>query len=368
VLAGGSGTRLRPLTYGFAKQMIPVANKPVLFYSLQHIKNSGIVEVIINVAPHSMEDLMSAVGDGSAFGLEVKYSVQKEPMGIAHAVKIAQPLLEDDAFVVYLGDNILKNGIDSLVASFSKSDVDALALVSEVPNPERFGTVEVIGNKVVRLVEKPKVPTSNLAMVGVYFLKPIIFDSINRLKPSLRNELEIVEAYQDLVDRGFNVEAVKVDGWWADTGTTEDLLEANRVMLDDVKPFNMGEVMKGASVKGAVSIGAGSKVHANCKLIGPSIIGEDCEIGPDTVIGPYASIGDGSRIARTTVVNSIIMENAKIALNGSLRDSIIGNGAVFQRTDLGTSDVKAVLGQQSSISLSGAKLADESPSQERKTS
>lgn len=351
VLAGGFGTRLRPLTYGFAKQMIPVANKPILFYALEDVKNAGIEEVIINVAPHSKDDVTNAIGDGSIFGLKVKYNLQEAPLGIAHAIKIARPLIGDEDFVVYLGDNILRNGIKNYRTEFYKSGADGLALVSKVPNPERFGTVEVQGKRVTRLVEKPKVPTSDLAMVGVYFLKPIIFDSIEKLKPSWRNELEVVDAYQDLINQGRLVEAIEVEGWWADTGTAEDLLAANRLILGDLKPVNNGELEDKVVLEGKVAIGKGSAIRGNSRIRGPAIIGENCKIGPDTYVGPYTAIGSNVEVRSTEIENSIVMDGARIFSGGKILDSLIGKETEIEKRKMPPAGTKLVLGQGSYVGM-----------------
>ncbi|MDG7018269.1 MAG: glucose-1-phosphate thymidylyltransferase [Nitrososphaerota archaeon] len=350
VLAGGHGTRLRPLTYGFAKQLIPVANKPVLFYALEDLQKSGITDVVLNVAPHSKDDVIAAVGNGAKFGIKVRYSLQESPLGIAHAVKNAETLIGDEPFVVYLGDNILKDGIERYVRRFLDSKLDALALVSKVEHPERFGTVEVAGDRVVKLVEKPKVPTSNLAMVGVYILRPSVFESVRRLKPSWRGELEIVDAYQDMVDRGMRVEAAEIEGWWADTGSTEDLLTANKLVLDQLD--GKQQRSSGSSgVEGAVSIGKGTQIGRNTTIKGPVIIGDSSVIGPDTHLGPYSSIGNNVEILSTEVENSIIMDGTKIHGAGRITDSLIGRDVQIRGITPTRSGRKFVLGQRSLIQL-----------------
>jgi len=352
VLAGGHGTRLRPLTYGFAKQLIPIANKPVLFYALDDLKNAGITEVIVNVAPHSKDEVMKALGDGSAMGLSLQYSLQEEPLGIAHAIKIAKHMIGDDSFVVYLGDNILTGGIRRYVEYFKRSSVDAMVLTARVKNPERFGTVEVGDkNRVVRVVEKPKNPTSDLAMVGVYLLRPNVFESIDRLKKSWRNELEIVDAYQDMIDRGRLVEAASVDGWWADTGTPEDLFEANRLLLDRVQTDIRGRVEEGSSVEGRVVIGEGSTLQSGAVVRGPSIIGRNCKIGSRVYIGPYSSIGDGTEIVSGELENSIIMEGCRIDCNFRITDSILGREVIIDTRNGVPRGMKLLLGQKSYVTI-----------------
>jgi glucose-1-phosphate thymidylyltransferase len=350
VLAGGFGTRLRPLTYGFAKQLIPVANKPVLFYALEDLRQAGVRDLVLNVSPHSREDVMSAVGDGGSFGLRVEYSVQEQPLGIAHAIKIAKPFLQDDSFIVYLGDNLLRNGIRKYAEQFSRPEIDALALVSRVSNPQRFGTVEVENGRVVKLVEKPKKPTSDLAMVGVYFLRPSSFDSIDRLKLSWRNELEIVDAYQDMVNKGMNVKAVEVDGWWVDTGTTEDLLVANRLLLDDFEPSSRGRVEKDASCEGKVSLGEGTVIRGGARIIGPVVIVDHSQVGDRATIGPYTSVGSGVKISSCSVANSIVMDGARIDADIRITDSLVGRKALIVRR-YRPSETKFVVGQQSVVEI-----------------
>ncbi|MEM3736723.1 MAG: glucose-1-phosphate thymidylyltransferase [Candidatus Bathyarchaeia archaeon] len=323
LLAGGYGTRLRPLTYTGNKHMIPIANKPMLFYGLGHLKDAGISEIGIVLGPVK-EGILEAVGDGSKFGVKVTYIEQPEPKGLAHAALISKDFLGDEPFVMYLGDNLLKNGISYLVNEFKGSRCDALIAVAQVNAPERFGVVEIVDGKPVRLVEKPREPRSNFALVGVYFFTSKIFDAIKRIKVSWRNELEITDAIQQLIDLGGDVHAHVVRGWWKDTGRPEDILEANQLVLFDLEGFNYGVVEKNASLTGNVGIGAGTKILSGTHIRGPAIIGEGCEIGPNAYIGPYTSIGNNVTIRDAEVENSIIMDDVFIACKGRIVDSLIG--------------------------------------------
>ncbi len=351
ILAGGDGTRLRPITYGLAKQLIPIANKPVLFYALEALKNAGIDNVIVNVAVHSKIDVINAIKDGSSFGLNVQYSTQDKPLGIAHAIKIAEPLIGDNSFVVYLGDNILKEGINKHVKEFVRIDADAMALVSRVSNPERFGTVELEGDKIKKVVEKPKVPTSDLAMVGVYFFKPIVFESMERIQPSWRGELEVVDLYQDMINNDKDVRAIIVDKWWIDTGEPDDIFEANRIMLDDLESYNLGKLEEGALIQGKVGIGKGTVIRRGSVIRGPTIIGEKCEIGPNVFIGSYTSIGSRVFITQGELENSIIMDGSKIKCKTRITDSIIGQDVIIETKNSVPKGINLILGQKSYINL-----------------
>ncbi len=351
VLAGGHGTRLRPLTFTFSKQLIPVANKPVLFYALEDIQQAGITDVIINVAPYSKKDIMDAVGDGSNFKLKIKYNEQDEPRGIAHAVKIARNLINNEPFVLYLGDNIFKEGIKKLVEEFEQTDNDCMILLSRVKNPERFGVVEMDEGRVVKLIEKPTNPTSDLAMVGIYFFKQNIFDSIEKLKPSWRNELEIVEAIQNLVDWGFKVKAKIVEGWWKDTGKPEDLLEANRLILDDIKYLNEGNIEDNVKIEGKIKIGKGTIIKTGTVIRGPTIIGENSEIGPMTYIGPYTSVGANVIIRGGEIEHSIIMEGARIFSKKRIIDSIVGKNSFIDAVNEIPNGHRLIIGEKSYLSL-----------------
>jgi len=352
VLSGGHGTRLRPLTYTSAKQLIPVANKPVLFYAIEDLRECGITDINIIVATHSKDEVMAAVGDGSQFNIKVNYIEQKKPGGLAHAVKIAKDYLKNDPFVMYLGDNILKEGIKNLYDAFKFSESAALIAVTRVKNPQRFGVVEIENGKVVRLVEKPKVPKSDLALAGIYFFRSTIFEAIELIKPSSRNELEITDAIQKLVDMGYEVDYKEVTGWWKDTGKPEDILEVNQLLLKEMKKDIRGKIEDNVSINGEVIIGENTIVKAGSKLLGPIIIGRNCEIGPGTYIGPYTSIGDNCRIVGGEIENSIVIGESHIECDRRIVESLIGrNSTITSVNKCLPGGNKLILGEHSIISI-----------------
>ncbi|MEM0488942.1 MAG: glucose-1-phosphate thymidylyltransferase [Candidatus Bathyarchaeia archaeon] len=326
ILHGGAGTRLRPLTFSGPKQLIPVANKPVSQYVLEDLRDSGIKEVAIVLGETFPELVRNYYGDGSRFGVTITYVYQGRPLGIAHAISLCKDFVGDDRFVVYLGDNILQNGIKSYLREFVNSDYDAMILLKEVEDPTRFGVAEFDKDgRLVRLVEKPKVPPSKYALVGVYFLTPLIFDMIRRLKPSWRGEYEITDALQMLIDEGYNVGYRFVSGWWLDTGKKDDILYANALILDErVERRIEGEIIN-SKVEGRVSIERGTKV-VNSVVRGPAIIGESCYI-ENSFIGPYTSVGRNSNIINSNIEYSVIMEGAQIVGVDRLEESLIGRNA-----------------------------------------
>ena len=322
ILSGGKGTRLRPLTYTQAKQLVPVANKPVLFYGIEALMEAGISEIGIIVGD-TKEEIKRATGDGSRWGLNVTYIEQAAPLGLAHAVKISEEFLAGDPFVMYLGDNILKSGIRSLVDEFQKKKPNSLILLTEVPHPQMFGVAELEGGRVVRLVEKPKEPASNLALVGVYMFDSHIFEAVRAIQPSWRNELEITDAIQYLIEHGYEVQPHQVTGWWKDTGKIEDILEANRLILETVPGRNQGKVDATSKINGQVVLEQGVVVK-NSIIRGPAIIGKNSEIS-DSYIGPFTSIQNNCRIIHTEIENSIVLEKSEIVEVGSrIDESLIG--------------------------------------------
>lgn len=352
VLSGGTGTRLRPFTHTRAKQLLPVANKPILFYVLEDIKECGITDVYIIVG-HTKNEVMDAVGDGSKFGLNVTYIYQEKAEGLAHAVKISKDFLKDDKFVMYLGDNILKNGIKELYEEFSNSDYDALISLCHVPNPQQFGVAEMKGDEVINLVEKPTEPISNLALVGVYFFNSSIFNAIKKLKPSWRNELEITEAIQNLIDTNHLVHAKIVTGWWKDTGKPEDILEANQLVLTELQPSLEGTIENGVTIMGIVNIGENTIIKEGTRIRGPVIIGKNCSIGPNTYVGPYTSIGDNVTIIGGEIESSIIIGDTFINCGKRIIDSLIGKNSkiVSIKEQLPESAYKLIIGENSSVSI-----------------
>jgi len=351
LLAGGHGTRLRPLTYTGNKHMLPIANKPMLFYGLEHLRSAGVKEVGIVLGPIK-EGVMEAVGDGSRFGIEATYIEQGEPKGLAHAVMISEDFIGEEPFVMYLGDNLLKQGAKPLVEVFEKEQSDCVIGVAKVEDPTRYGNVEVRNGKVVKLVEKPKKPKSDLALIGVYVFNSTIFHAVKRIKLSWRNELEITDAVQVLLDSGRKIDLQLVSGWWKDTGKPEDILEANRLILEDIQPRMEGATEQDTKTQGRVAIGKKTVTRRGSTVRGPAIIGENCEIGPDTYIGPFTSIGDGVTIRGSEVENSIVMNNCYIECNKRIVDSLIGTGTQIISADKETpKGHKFILGELSRISI-----------------
>lgn len=331
ILSGGAGTRLRPITHTAAKQLVPVANKPVLFYGLEAMRAAGITAVGIVVGDTHAE-IAAAVGDGSRFGLEVTYIRQEAPLGLAHAVLISEAFLGAEPFVMYLGDNLLKEGITPFVRAFDESRPDALILLQKVADPQSYGIAELDGEgSVARLVEKPPEPRSDLALVGVYLFTPAIFASVKTIAPSARGELEITDAIQDLVDRGLRVEPHVVTGWWKDTGKLEDMLEANRLVLSTLAHDVGGELVD-STIEGTVRVGEGSRLE-RCTVRGPAVIGAGCLL-TDTFVGPYTSISDGVVVEHAELENSIVLENSRISHLGTrMTDSLIGRDCVIAHSE-----------------------------------
>ncbi len=331
ILSGGAGTRLRPITHTAAKQLVPVANKPVLFYGLEAMKAAGIDAVGI-VVGDTRDEIEAAVGDGSRFGLDVTYIPQEAPLGLAHAVRISEDFLGDEPFVMYLGDNLLKEGITPFVRGFEESRPDALILLQKVTDPQSYGIAELDGDgNVARLIEKPAEPRSDLALVGVYLFTPAIFDSVKAIAPSARGELEITDAIQHLVDRGLRVEPHVVTGWWKDTGKLEDMLEANRLVLSTIARDVRGDLVE-CTIEGAVQIGEGSRLE-RCTVRGPAVIGSGCRL-TDAFVGPYTSISDGVAVENAELEHSIVLENSRISHLGTrMTDSLIGRDCVIAHSE-----------------------------------
>src|SRR5215218_557588 len=309
ILSGGKGTRLRPLTHTSAKQLVPVANKPVLFYGIESLAAAGIQEVGIIIAPETGGEIREAAGDGSRFGVRITYIEQDEPRGLAHAVLTAEPFLGDSPFVMYLGDNLLRDGIIDLVDAFRAQEPDALILLTPVPDPEQYGVAELDNGRVARLVEKPKEPESDLALVGVYMFTPAIHDAARAIEPSWRNELEITDAIQHLIDSGLRVDPHIVRGWWKDTGQVQDMLDANRLILDDLGERIDGELID-SRTEGRVVIEKGARLERST-VRGPAVIGAGTHL-VDAYIGPYSAIGDNVTIERAELEYSIVLSGSSI--------------------------------------------------------
>jgi glucose-1-phosphate thymidylyltransferase len=348
VLSGGAGTRLRPITHTSAKQLVPVANKPVLFYGLEAMRAAGIDDVGI-VVGETHAEIEAAVGDGSRFGLRVTYLPQDAPLGLAHAVLIAEEFLGDSPFVMYLGDNLLKEGIAPFVREFERSEPDALILLQKVADPQSYGIAELQDGRVVQLVEKPAEPRSDLALVGVYLFTPAVFESVKAIAPSARGELEITDAIQHMIDRGLRVEPHTVKGWWKDTGKLEDMLEANRLILSTIESDVRGAVVE-STLEGPVQVGEGSLIE-RCTLRGPVVIGAGCRLS-DTFVGPYTAISDGVVVEHAEIEHSIILENSRICrLGARMSDSLIGRDCVIAHSEALPVAYRFMVGDSSQIGI-----------------
>lgn len=352
LLAGGHGTRLRPLTFTGNKHMLPIANKPMILYGLEHLINAGIKEIGVVLGPVK-EDIRGLLGDGSRFGVKIAYIDQPDPKGLAHAIAISRNFVEEEPFAMYLGDNMLKQGAEPLIDLFGKNQSDCVIGVAKVKDPSRYGVVVFDeSGQIKRLVEKPKQPVSDWALIGVYVFNSKIFGAIEKIKPSWRGELEITDAIQVLLNSGAKVCFQFVQGWWKDTGRPEDLLEANQLVLQELQPFNEGIVEDGATVTGSAGIGKDTVVHGRTTIRGPVILGEHCEIGPNVYIGPYTSIGNDVTIRNSEVENSIIMDGAYIECGKRIIDSLIGMKAnVVSSEDNVPKGLKLILGDLTYIGI-----------------
>jgi glucose-1-phosphate thymidylyltransferase len=350
ILSGGKGTRLRPITYTSAKQLVPVANKPVLFYGIEAMAAAGIREIGIIIAPETGGEIREAAGDGKRFGVEITYIEQDAPLGLAHAVLTAEDFLGDSPFVMYLGDNLLAEGITGLVSAFRESRPDALILLTRVDDPSSYGVAELDGDRVVRLVEKPKDPPSDLALVGVYLFGTSIFEAARTLEPSWRGELEITEAIDRLIEQGKRVQSQVVTGWWKDTGQLADMLEANRLALDELDSYIDGEVSEDSRVEGRVGVDEGAVIRGSV-VRGPAIIGGGARV-TDAFIGPYTSIGGDVEVTRSEVENSILLVGARVTdLGTRLEASLLGRNVSLTRSDGVPRTLRMMVGDNSEIEL-----------------
>jgi glucose-1-phosphate thymidylyltransferase len=349
ILSGGKGTRLRPITHTSAKQLVPVANKPVLFYGIEAMAAAGIEEVGIIIAPETGDEIREVAGDGSAFGVRIEYIEQDAPLGLAHAVLTAEPFIGDSPFVMYLGDNLLRDGIVELTRTFASERPEALILLTPVPDPEHYGVAELNDGTVARLVEKPSDPQSDLALVGVYMFGPSIFEAAKAIEPSARGELEITDAIQWLVDGGRRVDPHIVHGWWKDTGQVQDMLEANRLILDDIEELHEGEVVD-SRVEGRVHIEAGARLE-RATVRGPAVIGAGAVIR-DAYIGPYTAIGEGVTISHAELEHSIVLANSSVCdLDSRVEASLIGRNVNIGKGPAMPRAYRFVVGDNAEISI-----------------
>ncbi|MEU9608372.1 glucose-1-phosphate thymidylyltransferase [Streptomyces sp. NPDC048057] len=350
VLSGGAGTRLRPLTHTSAKQLVPVANKPVLFYGLEAIAEAGIREVGIIVGD-TADEIREAVGDGSKFGIDVTYIPQELPLGLAHAVLVARDFLGDDDFVMYLGDNFIVGGIADLVHGFCEDRPDAQILLTRVSDPSVFGVAELdAAGEVVRLEEKPQHPQSDLALVGVYLFTPAVHEAVRAIQPSLRGELEITHAIQWLIDRSYRVRSTTITGYWKDTGNVIDMLEVNRSVLETMEPWIEGSVDEESQLIGRVTVEAGARVERS-RIVGPAIIGRGTVIS-DSYVGAYTSVSEGCRIENSEIEFSIVLRDSSIKGVRRVEASLIGRNVTVAPAPAVPHAHRLILGDHSKVQIS----------------
>jgi len=351
ILCAGKGTRLRPLTHTSAKHLIPIANKPVLYYAIEVISDCGIKDIGIIIG-ETGEDIKSEIKNGSKWGVNISYIEQKEALGLAHAVSVARDFLGEEKFLMYLGDNLLKNGVETYAYKFIQGSYNAFVLLTEVDNPKQFGVAELEGGRVVRVVEKPKEPVSNLALIGVYFFDKNVHQAIKSIKPSARGELEITDAIQWMIDKDYKVGAEVIKGWWKDTGKPDDILEANRLILEDIERDIGGAkvVDKSSQISGRVKVGKGSEI-INSKILGPVIIGERVRV-IDSYVGPFTSISEGVEIIKSEIECSVVLEESKLEyIKGRMQRCLIGKGVeIYHFKDL-PRVYEFILGDHSKVGL-----------------
>jgi len=347
ILHGGHGTRLRPLTHTGPKQLLPIANKPMSQYALEDLKKAGITDIAIIIGDVYPEKVKEYYGTGEKFGVNITYVYQDKPKGISHAISLCKDFVNQDKFVVYLGDNVLRKDLVSYTEKFSSSNSDALILLCEVDDPSKFGVAQLDGSKIKKITEKPKDSQSNLAVIGIYFLTPKIFGIIDNLKPSRRGELEITDALQMLLSDGI-VDYDTVTGWWKDTGTPEDIIHANKLVLDSIGTENQFLIDDDSKIQDGIVIGKNTEISSDSFVTGPVIIGKNCKIGPSVRLGPYVSVGDDSELKDCNIENSIIMKNCKINAKIQLSNSIISHGSEIERSE---GKHQLLLGERSKIKL-----------------
>jgi glucose-1-phosphate thymidylyltransferase len=351
VLAGGRGTRLRPLTHTAAKQLVPVANRPILFYVLDNLKAAGITDVGVIICPETGQAVQNAVGDGSRWNLKIEYILQDQPLGLAHAVRVARHYLGQSGFVMYLGDNLIGSGISEFCGEFNSSGADAMILLKDVATPSAFGIAEIdASGRVKSLEEKPRQPKSNLALVGIYIFSPRIHNAIDTIQPSWRGELEITDAIQALLDDQCNVLSRRIQGWWLDTGKKDDLLTANTVVLDEwIRREIAGEIDGESLVTGRVQLGKSSRVLRS-RIRGPVVIGENVQI-EDSFVGPFTSIADNCRIAGSVLEHCVFLEHATISGVERLEDSLIGKNSAVRKDVNNHQAYRLMIGDDSEVLL-----------------
>ena len=350
ILHGGHGTRLRPLTHTGPKQLLPIANKPMSEYCLNALKDAGVYEIAIIIGGIAANKVQEYYGDGKKFGVKITYITQDEPRGIAHAINLCKNFIQNDKFIVFLGDNIIKKDINDYRKEFESSEFAASILLCEVDNPSQFGIADLNPDgSIKKIMEKPKEPPTNLAVTGIYFLTPKIFDVILRLKPSWRNELEITDALQKLLEEGNKMGYYMITDYWKDTGTPNDIIHANKVILEDMKPYFKGKKEDNVKIYGDLMLGENSVIKCGTTIVGPVIIGDNCVIGPDAQIGKNTSIGNDVEISNCQIEDSILMNGCKIKSNIKIKNSIIAFNSEIKQSD--SKDKVFLLGEGTKISI-----------------
>jgi glucose-1-phosphate thymidylyltransferase len=353
ILHGGHGTRLRPLTHTGPKQLLPIANKPMSQYALEDLKTAGISEIGIIIGDVYPEKVKEYYGTGEKFGVKISYIYQDTPKGISHAIRLCKDFIGNDKFIVYLGDNVLRKNLVDYTKKFEDSNSDAMILLCQVDEPQRFGIAELDKEnpgKIKKIMEKPKDPPSNLAVIGIYFLTPKIFDIIDNLKPSWRGELEITEALDMLMNQGNKIEYDTVTGWWKDTGTPEDIIHANKLVLDSIGTENQFLIDDKSEIKDNIVIGKGTEISRDSFVTGPAIIGKNCKIGPAVRLGPYISVGDNCTLKNCNIEESIIMADCKIDAKTNLSSSIIAHASEIKDNDVPKKQ-QFLLGERSHLKI-----------------
>ncbi len=351
ILHGGHGTRLRPLTHTGPKQLLPIANKPMSQFCLETIVETGITDIAIIIGGIGSDKVQEYYGNGKKFGVNITYVEQDEPKGIAHAIRLCKDFIKNEKFLVFLGDNIIQKSIKDFVENFQNSKYDATVLLCEVDDPTRFGIADIENNKIKEIIEKPKTPKSNLAVTGIYLLTPKIFDVIDDLKPSWRNELEITDALDNLLKQNNNISFEMITDYWKDTGTPEDIIHANGEIIKNITEYSYGKISKNAKISGKVLTEENSIIEQGVTICGPVIIGKGCKINPGVTIGPNTSIGDYSIINNGNIENSIIMKNCEIDSKINIRNSIISNNAKIIQLNENNDEKIFLLGEGTKIYL-----------------
>jgi len=350
LLHGGHGTRLRPLTHTGPKQLLPIANKPMSEYCIESMKSAGVKEIAIIIGGIGSQKVKEYYGNGDKFGVKITYVSQDFPRGIAHAISLCEDFIDNEKFLVFLGDNIIQKSINEIGIEFQKSNAAATILLCEVDNPSRFGIADVKDGEIKKIIEKPKNPPTNLAVTGIYFLTPVIFDIIKRLKPSWRNELEITDALDMLLNEKYLITYKMITDYWKDTGTPEDIINANKAILENLIPYFNGEKDSTVLLEGNVSVGNDTYIGNHVKIIGPVIIGKKCKISGDTIIGPNTSIGNDCIISGGIIKDSIIMNNCEIRKNVNLRNSIISANSTIHQNNIQNEQI-FLLGEGTKVSF-----------------